>query len=78
MLEVKKVKFTGNLVYDENETLVRTGARLGTPGYTGPPSPEVDSAWEDLLEGERSPHHYLLALWKTKPFHMFNICSYAF
>lgn len=50
MLEVEKTKFTGSFEYDENGTLYRT-LEPGKTQYVGQPNPEIDAAWEALVEG---------------------------
>lgn len=49
-LEVKQVKFTGSLDYDENGTLHRT-FQPGEIQYIGEPNAEIDAAWEALVKG---------------------------
>ncbi|KAJ4857893.1 hypothetical protein T069G_08790 [Trichoderma breve] len=49
-IELEIVTFTGAPVFMENGTF-----HVPNPGkttYTGPPSPEIDSAWEEITAGE--------------------------
>ncbi|KAI7779588.1 hypothetical protein LA080_000700 [Diaporthe eres] len=46
---VEKIKFTGGFEYDENGTLYRT-FEPGETQYVGDPNPEIDAAWEALVE----------------------------
>jgi hypothetical protein len=52
-IHVKEVKFTGDLDWTDNGTLVLTGDG-GSTRYVGPPSPEIDAAWAQLLLGKYS------------------------
>jgi hypothetical protein len=47
-IEAKRVQFTGELKFHENGTMYRDWAD-GEPRYFGPPTPEIDKAWDDLL-----------------------------
>ncbi|KAI0392419.1 hypothetical protein F5Y17DRAFT_459925 [Xylariaceae sp. FL0594] len=50
-IEITRYKYLGDLDWDENGTLYRPE----TPGaiqYVGPPSPEIDAAWEHIIPGE--------------------------
>ncbi|KAJ5725091.1 uncharacterized protein N7483_006448 [Penicillium malachiteum] len=47
-LEVHKTRFSGNLVFDDNGTLVETSWDPDSPKYTGEPSDELDTRWKDL------------------------------
>ncbi|KAK2013578.1 hypothetical protein LZ32DRAFT_529941 [Colletotrichum eremochloae] len=42
--------FTGGLYFTENDTLYREIIK-GEPQYVGTPSPEIDAAWDRLLNG---------------------------
>jgi hypothetical protein len=46
-ISIKKVKFTGGLYYD-NGTL-HMSSNPEEPTYVGPPSEEIDDAWEALI-----------------------------
>jgi hypothetical protein len=49
-IEPVQISFTGGLHYDEQGHLFREV--IGNePQYVGPPSPEIDAAWDDLLKG---------------------------
>jgi hypothetical protein len=50
-ISVKKVKFTGGLYY-YNGTL-HMSSNLEEPTYIGPPSEEIDDAWEALIHGKK-------------------------
>ena len=47
-IEAQKVRFTGEMKFHENGTIYRDYPP-GAPIYAGPPSPEIDAAWDDLL-----------------------------
>ncbi|KAH8805165.1 hypothetical protein F5884DRAFT_859778 [Xylogone sp. PMI_703] len=49
-IHIKEVQFTGGLRYDPNGTLYAT-SNPEEPVYVGPPSKELDDAWEDLVHG---------------------------
>jgi len=56
-IEITRYKYLGDLDWDENGTLYRPD----TPGatqYVGPPSPEIDAAWEHIIPGTFVPSHY--------------------
>jgi hypothetical protein len=44
----KQTKFTGGLRYNESKQLYRQ-IEAGMPDYAGIPTPEVDSAWHELI-----------------------------
>ena len=46
----KSVRFTAGLRYNEDHALIRT-EHPGKPEYVGPPTPELDAAWHDLMGG---------------------------
>jgi len=50
-ISVKKVKFTGGLYFDYNGTL-HISSNPDEPTYIGPPSKEIDDAWEALIHGQ--------------------------
>jgi hypothetical protein len=50
-ISVKKVKFTGGLYFDYNGTL-HISSNPEEPTYIGPPSKEIDDAWEALIHGQ--------------------------
>jgi len=47
----KKVYFTSGLKYNDKQELYRP-VYPGIPQYVGEPSPELDTAWENLLGGK--------------------------
>jgi hypothetical protein len=47
---MKKVKFYGGLYLEPNGTLVAT-KNPDEPLYIGPPSQEIDDAWQALVHG---------------------------
>lgn len=49
-LALRKVKFFGGITYDENGT-VSLSHKAGEPDYFGPPSLELEHAWDQLLKG---------------------------
>ncbi|KAJ8132760.1 hypothetical protein O1611_g860 [Lasiodiplodia mahajangana] len=49
-IEMQVIRFTGDLDWDENGTLIRT--HPGPIEYVGDPTPEIDAAWEHLIFGE--------------------------
>jgi hypothetical protein len=51
VLASETVRFTGGLHFHKNGTLYRETIE-GQPQYVGPPSPEIDSAWNRLLKGK--------------------------
>jgi hypothetical protein len=50
-ISIKKVKFTGGLYFDYNGTLHST-SNPEEPRYVGPPSEDMDNAWEALIHGQ--------------------------
>ncbi|KZF23303.1 hypothetical protein L228DRAFT_267312 [Xylona heveae TC161] len=48
-IEVQKVRFLGNLEFDENGTLIETLWDSNAPRYTGEPSDELDARWKSLF-----------------------------
>ncbi|KAJ6031699.1 hypothetical protein N7540_002431 [Penicillium herquei] len=48
-LELQKIRFSGNLVVDDNGTLLETSWDSDSPKYTGEPSDELDARWKDLF-----------------------------
>ncbi|KAK1951988.1 hypothetical protein LY78DRAFT_594550 [Colletotrichum sublineola] len=50
ILARETVTFTGGLFFTDNDTLWRDKPE-GQPQYVGAPSPEIDAAWEKLLNG---------------------------
>lgn len=46
----KQIRFSAGLRYNESQELVRTSSS-GHKDYVGDPSPEVESAWEELMGG---------------------------
>jgi hypothetical protein len=54
-IEMRLVQFTGTPVFskDGTESMPKV---LGAPRYVGPPSPEVDQAWDKLTFGEGNQH----------------------
>lgn len=48
-IELKKVKFTGGIKFDENGTTYR-GIEPGVQ-YVGEPSDSIDRAWKELIRG---------------------------
>lgn len=48
-LEIQKIKFKGNLDFDENGTLIATNS---DHLYVGAPSRKLDEAWSALTEGQ--------------------------
>ncbi|KAK0368115.1 hypothetical protein CLIM01_14532 [Colletotrichum limetticola] len=51
VLASETVSFTGGLHFYKNGSLYREIIE-GQPQYVGPPSPEIDAAWKNLLKGE--------------------------
>ncbi|KAK6592618.1 hypothetical protein H4I96_11849 [Botrytis cinerea] len=51
VLSEETVRFTGGLHFHKNGTLYRETIE-GEPQYVGEPSPEIDSAWNQLLKGQ--------------------------
>ncbi|EMR81581.1 hypothetical protein BcDW1_9835 [Botrytis cinerea BcDW1] len=51
ILSEETVRFTGGLHFHKNGTLYRETIE-GEPQYVGEPSPEIDSAWNQLLKGQ--------------------------
>lgn len=51
-LEVQKIRFSGNLIFDDNGTLIEQFWDHDSPKYTGEPSDELDARWKDLFRGE--------------------------
>ncbi|KAM0145502.1 hypothetical protein ACHAQE_011237 [Botrytis cinerea] len=51
ILSEETVRFTGGLHFHKNGTLYREIIE-GEPQYVGEPSPEIDSAWNQLLKGQ--------------------------
>jgi hypothetical protein len=49
-IQMKKVKFYGGLYLEPNGTLVAT-KNPDEPPYIGPPSQEIDDAWQALIHG---------------------------
>lgn len=47
-MEAKRVRFTGMLKFHENGSMYRDYPK-DQPLYVGPPTPEIDKAWNDLL-----------------------------
>ncbi|OJJ42268.1 hypothetical protein ASPZODRAFT_137405 [Penicilliopsis zonata CBS 506.65] len=47
-IELQEVQFTGGLELDENGRLISV-TDPGAPKYAGPPSPEIDDAWNELM-----------------------------
>lgn len=47
-ISIKKIKFTGGLYFDYNGTL-HASSNPEEPIYVGPPSKEIDDAWETLI-----------------------------
>jgi len=47
-IEGHKIRFTGELKFYENNTMYRDYPE-GEPRYFGPPNPEIDNAWHELL-----------------------------
>jgi hypothetical protein len=50
-IRVKQVKFTGGLYYAYNGTLFAS-SNPEEPTYVGPPSEDIDNAWEALVHGQ--------------------------
>jgi len=50
-ISIKKVKFTGGLYFDYNGTLHMSSNPEETT-YVGPPSREIDRAWDALIHGQ--------------------------
>ncbi|KAJ9485798.1 hypothetical protein VN97_g7570 [Penicillium thymicola] len=48
-LEVQKIRFSGNLIFDDNGTLIEQFWDHDSPKYTGEPSDELDARWKDLF-----------------------------
>ena len=51
-IELEKVLFTGGVHFNQTTGHVYIPDTPG-PKYVGQPGPEIDSAWDDLLEGNR-------------------------
>ncbi|KAF1924805.1 uncharacterized protein M421DRAFT_71617, partial [Didymella exigua CBS 183.55] len=49
-LETKRVRFSGTAGFDKHGNAFRAGSS-NTTQYVGPPSPDIDSAWESLIAG---------------------------
>jgi hypothetical protein len=49
-IRIKKIKFSGGLYYDYNGVL-HLSSNPNEPIYVGPPSEEIDNAWEALIHG---------------------------
>jgi hypothetical protein len=50
-IELLKVKFKGSFRYNETSKEYYCEHDPAEPQYIGPPSPEIDQAWEELLAG---------------------------
>lgn len=50
-IELSRVKFKGAFRYNESSNTYYRVHDPAEPQYIGPPSPEIDKAWEDLLDG---------------------------
>ncbi|KAB8208585.1 hypothetical protein BDV34DRAFT_222267 [Aspergillus parasiticus] len=44
--------FTGKFYYNEETQMIEREVDSTKPQYAGPPSPEIDAAWAELLRGE--------------------------
>jgi hypothetical protein len=51
LIEYVQLEFTGGIEEDENGHLYRAKPP-GQPQFVGPPSPEIDAAWLDLMKGK--------------------------
>ncbi|KAH8427286.1 oxidase ustYa family protein [Aspergillus melleus] len=51
-IKVHKVRFSGNLEFDDNGTLVETYWDGQAPRYTGEPSDELDERWRSLIRAD--------------------------
>ncbi|KAE9367867.1 hypothetical protein N431DRAFT_471261 [Stipitochalara longipes BDJ] len=51
-IELSRVKFTGAFRYNETSGTYYREHDPAEPQYIGPPSPEIDRAWEELLGGQ--------------------------
>lgn len=43
--------FTGKFYYNEETQMIEREVDPTKPQYAGPPSPEIDAAWAELLRG---------------------------
>lgn len=50
-----QLEFTGGIEEDENGHLY-LAIPPGQPQFVGPPSPEIDAAWLDLMKGKCIEH----------------------
>lgn len=50
-IELSKIKFKGGFRYNETSQTYYREHDPAEPQYIGPPSPEIDQAWEELLGG---------------------------
>ena len=50
-IELSKVKFRGAFRYNATSKVYYREHDPAEPQYIGPPSPEIDQAWEELLGG---------------------------
>ena len=48
-IEAKKMRFTGELKFHENNTMCRAWGENGELRYFGPSTVEINDAWDDLL-----------------------------
>ena len=51
-IEVREVRFSSNLKFDKDGELYRT-VDPEEPPYVGPPSDEIDHAWEEITQRAR-------------------------
>ena len=46
---LKQVQFNATLKYNEDHKVYRP---VTQPSYVGPPSPEIDAAWDEIMGGK--------------------------
>lgn len=51
-IELEERVFSGRLWFDKDTETVYRDIDPSEPQYFGPPSPEIDAAWSDLLRGK--------------------------
>ncbi|CAI7582533.1 unnamed protein product [Penicillium palitans] len=47
-IQVSQIKFTGGIKFDDNGSMYRDATAPG-PSYVGPPSPQLDAAWDQMI-----------------------------
>jgi hypothetical protein len=57
-IQLHQVRFTGGLELNETGKLHRI-IDPGQPQYVGPPAPEIDAAWDELMLGKILLSSYL-------------------